>query len=140
MTELKPEYVAPYLPYGIKVKGKNSGEVTEMQSLSPNVNGLKLISSRYHDDVGDFVLVLKPLLKLTEETKIGGEVFVPLEYLVSEVSVCDAERNFLDFYEVNKNPDKIKFAPYTIMQKLLQWHFDVFGLIDEGLAVDCDDA
>jgi hypothetical protein len=25
--------------------------------------------------------------------------------------------------------------PYDIVQKLISWHFDVFGLIDKGLAV-----
>jgi hypothetical protein len=25
---------------------------------------------------------------------------------------------------------------FPIMQKLLEWHFDIFGLIKEGLAID----
>jgi hypothetical protein len=139
MKQLKPEHIAPYLPYEIKVKGKNSNEIAEVQSLSPNVNGLKLTNNRYHEDIENFVLVLRPLSDLTKEIEYGDESFIPLEYLKEKVSVCDAERDFLDFYEDNKNPDKIKFAPYTIMQKLFEWHIDVFELIDEGLAVDYND-
>jgi len=46
---------------------------------------------------------------------------------------------FLDIIE-NQNTkfilEKIQYAPFSFIQKLLEWHFDIFGLIDAKLAVD----
>ncbi len=30
----------------------------------------------------------------------------------------------------------MKNCPYEVMEKLLSWHFDVFSLIEKGLAID----
>ena len=31
---------------------------------------------------------------------------------------------------------KAKNTPYWIMEKLFKWHFDVFNLLEKGLAID----
>lgn len=31
---------------------------------------------------------------------------------------------------------QVESLPYDLIQKLFEWHFDVFGLIEEGLAID----
>ena len=30
----------------------------------------------------------------------------------------------------------LKYLPYGVVEKLLEWHFDIFGLLEKGLAVD----
>lgn len=48
--------------------------------------------------------------------------------------------NFYSTVYQDGNPndmvDEIVHESYLLMQKLIEWHFDVFGLIEKGLAVD----
>jgi hypothetical protein len=137
MKQLKPEHIAPYLPYEIKVKGKNSNEIAEVQSLSPNVNSLKLTNNPYYEDIENFVLVLRPLNYLIEEIEFDGEKFKPI-FFWNENPVWNTIHMTLSTMAQYKR-DIGFMLPYFVHQKLFQWHFDVFGLIDEGLAVDYND-
>lgn len=83
--------------------------------------------------------ILRPISDLIKETEIDGNKFIPAEVLFS---VDNEEiQNFKDFGEL---PDywkeSIKLKPrwysYYQVELLLQWHFDVFGLIENGLAID----
>lgn len=48
--------------------------------------------------------------------------------------------NFYSTVYQDGNPndmvDEIVHESYLLMQKLIEWHFDVFGLIEKGLAID----
>ncbi len=119
MNKLKLEYLAPYLPYGLKV------------SKIHTLHARQGIGNIYHviDAVNEGKLqyrpILRPLSDLTKEIDHNGERFVPQ----SKMSHLD-----LEWLITSKN--LIMKTNYEDVLKLLEWNFDVFGLIDQGLAID----
>lgn len=69
-------------------------------------------------------IILRDFSFLTKEITHKGEKFVPIEKLYKERD-CDAEYDFL--YDLEDDwasaDEKIVFAPYSIIEKLLSWHF-----------------
>lgn len=104
--------------------------------------------------------ILRPLSDLTKEITHNGETFVPIMKLVKIVlpnSLSDewydspniqlgvergnyfSEEFFFDEngfqYLIQGVPSQVK-NQYELFQKLISWHFDVFGLLDKDLAVN----
>lgn len=122
MEKLELKHVAPYLPYGLKVLYWNGDADSYVQTLSGLTYGLKsVLGSDKHK------LILRPLSDLTKEITHNGETFVPMDVLFD----LFAQTDLLDF-----DIDEILNQPYQIIQKLLEWHFDISGLIKKGLAID----
>lgn len=96
--------------------------------------------------------LLRPLSNLTKEIEIDGKKFVPIVELAKlaypdlawefdrtrAISEWNSERAYFFF---NKNSFFACFFNNSIpnqlvlFQKLFEWHFDIFGLIDQGLAL-----
>jgi len=72
--------------------------------------------------------ILRPLSDLTKEINHDKQVFRPIDTL---------DMTFLDFeyFHSNEGLDLSKVT-YLDAIRLLSWHFDIFGLISEGLAID----
>jgi hypothetical protein len=68
--------------------------------------------------------IFHPLSDLTKSIVHKGKEFVPIEKLVEERD-CDAEYDFLHALEDDwaSADDKIRFAPYSVIEKLFEWHF-----------------
>ena len=78
----------------------------------------------------DFKPILRPLSDLTKEIEVNGEKFLPLDELaIIEEVVC--LQYSTEFFETS-----IKYLPNWIIEKLLEWHFDIYELIEKGLAID----
>jgi hypothetical protein len=106
--------------------------------------------------------LLRPLSDLTKEIEINGEKFVPL---IKMVAKCHC---WMDYYEqglgkcgedITSTSSKkiynvgygtmkihwkvdLSYLPslrFDYMQELFKWHFDLFGLIEKGLAIDYND-
>lgn len=81
-------------------------------------------------------LILRPLSDLTREIEVNGEKFVPLTELL-KLSNFDVEkmneREQLEFLDSFTNT---LFMTFDDGQKLLEWHFDIHGLIKKDLAID----
>jgi len=152
--ELK--HLAPYLPYGLKVyyedriaeitsfylpSGKRdkdlwivSLEDTEDDELSCSVN-FKQVKPLLH-----------PLSSLTKEIEHNGEKFIPLDRLteifggrkVKYDECCFYVTHKKGFLDARETTDEIPsyFNQLDAFNKLFEWHIDLFGLIDEGLAVE----
>ena len=75
-------------------------------------------------------LMLRPLSELTNEIEINGQKFVPFQLI---------GKAFPDIipllFEAINEKRNIETLPYQIIEFLLSWHFDIFGLIPAGLAV-----
>lgn len=130
--QLELSHLACYLPYGLKMK------VNDVQFYGYKVMtlcdkcGLSNIGiSTVIDELQDFTPILHPLSDLTKEIEHNGEKFVPIERLIEDFDKHG--ENGFDFSYLNTSPLNY---PYYIVQKLFEWHFDVFGLIESGLAVD----
>lgn len=129
--KLELKHLAPYLPYNLHgficTKRGDNFEV-ELHLLSqytlqtsPSIFGYTYCS------YNDFKPILRPLSDLTKEIEYNGERFVPNLHKDFKIFV----QADMDYFLSN-----IIFAPFIQIQHLFQWHFDVFGLIDAGLAVD----
>jgi hypothetical protein len=121
VTELKLEHLACYLPYGLSMVGCQS-------KLDATILG-KWISGDW-----DITPILKPLSEL--------ENFLP-EILKKYNEVSDnIER--IDFHTLggfilfglSDNENKEVSVPYWVYEMVLAEHFDIYELIDAGLAID----
>lgn len=130
MEKLELKHLALYLPYELKGLVFYTEEDFELISLSTK-DGLEDEASINSWLTGyKSKPILRPLSDLTKEIEVNGELFVPLEKLESMFGDCT---RLTDTMLVNS------FTPFGIVQKLFEWHFDVFGLIEKGLAISYND-
>jgi len=152
---LELKHIAPYLPYGLKGAEYENGElfVLAQIDLTKKYPIIWESNSRLNICRTDCKPILRPLSDLTKEIEVDGEKFVPImnlqkcesETIVSEYS-SDGDKTktltityklmgdtFTDFV-INRN--SIEFTDYKYVSKLVEWHFDLFGLITQGLAID----
>ncbi len=93
---------------------------------------------------------LHPLPDLMKEIEHNGERFIPITKLtgVEDLSVFEITDNDIKLpkarcvggkvldWKLNLDEVGMLFNEYIVIQKLLEWHFDIFGLLDKNLAVD----
>jgi hypothetical protein len=121
--KLEIKHLAPYLPYELKYKFNNT--IYYYQHCSTR-----------EFDYENSKPILRPLSDLTNEIEVNGEKFVP----INNIHLADEEGYFgcgsLDDIQQLIISQPIKKIPYCFVEKLLEWHFDVFGLIENNLAID----
>lgn len=126
MEKLTLEHLAPYLPYKIKYirpayKTANF-EFNEIINKMSTLDIYLVLQQQYKP-------ILRPLSDLTKE-KVG-ELFGG-KYTSEKCMLYDGTLNL----DVNDSIsiNLIHYLPQ--INKLFEHHFDVFGLIDKGLAID----
>lgn len=123
--ELKIEHLAPYLPYGLKVINIR-GSVFLLNTFS-NMRGSGIESRDINSVLSEQMKpILRPLSDLTKEIEHNGKKFVPLQYLSINIY----------WYNLEQWKSDHKLMNVEEYNNLLSWHFDVFGLIDQNLAID----
>lgn len=134
----KQEFLAMSLPYGVKIID------LYWPSKLTGING-----NEYHfgnnltiEDAENVEPVLHPLSDLTKEIEYKGEKFNPSHKLGTEI------RGGIEFYkpsnfdlEINiESPNYSTqidlYDGFLIIQKLIEWHFDIADLISKGEAID----
>ncbi len=156
--KLEYKHIAPYLPYDLKFTVTGS-RIDTLIGLSVNHVQFKLEDGSYHEllDVINRVKkrpILRPLDDLSKEIENKGELFVPIDKLIEFIvpirfkedytksnykTCCDSVRSDLKsfVYAENKEYGILSLTENLfIMGKLYEWHFDVEGLIKQGLAID----
>ena len=134
--KLEIKHIAPYLPYELKgMRSDGAKEIYYLAYINPK-SSTPLIWSPF-DFFGDSTAmdmkpILRPLSDLTKEIEVNGEKFVPRTKmgLIHDVS----GNNILNY----RTGDRINIfsIPYYQIEYLFEWHFDIFGLIEKGLAID----
>jgi hypothetical protein len=134
--KLEPKHIFAYLPYKVQVSKIHILNIGKCEG-----NGIGSINHILSTKSGQYKMWLHPLSDLTKEIEVNGEKFIPIKILENivyginiykptnyplelTVMTCDYSQE-IDYYN-----------GYLIVQKLCEWHFDVFGLIDAGLVVD----
>ena len=125
--ELELKHLAPYLPYELKILNGKEYDI---------VNGIdnKTVISLFRGHLENFTTIenvkpiLRPLSDLTKEIKVNGNLFTPNHHPLFKIFISADMDWFIDNCPF--------FVDYGQVQKLLEWHFDVFGLIELGLAID----
>ena len=157
-NKLTLEHLAPYLPYGVKFiniervyfgginkdsYSEKRGELAYTNKRVGKIKGYKdgkilttigyfKIEEPTFTFIGAHVthnnerkLILRPLSDLTKEIEHNGDKFVPCEQFKYDMECMLKE------YDVD-----LDCMPYNVINSLIEWHFDIFSLIDKGLAVD----
>lgn len=138
MEKLEFKHVANYLPYGLKINrydklGNLIFKNTELHYL-------------HLEWISQIKPILRPLSDLTKEIEHNGKKFVPIDVF----EITDDHTSYLFEYDsgniklisdlesisTNDCEFDINFIPFEVVQKLISWHFDIFGLIKKGLAID----
>ena len=139
--KLELEHLAPYLPYNLEILFeyrpffKCYPNYFKTELLHPS--NILIIGKKTYSVISSKPK-LRPLSDLTKEIEVNGEKFVPYDYFYN-----DPENDWFDgnvwmnyMFEGNLEKTEIAFIPFYVIQKLAEWHFDIFGLIEKGLAVD----
>lgn len=156
---LELKHLAPYLPYGL-IMCQQVTRINDENESVPNYDRGKLLSylgtdtpyivwyCEYqhsgHGYVRNTLLeemekqkikpILRPLSDLTKEIEIDGDKFIPLvKFYVKSVGWKDYKTWLHIMKSTYTNPNYLDFHK---TMKLISWHFDVFGLIEKGLAID----
>jgi hypothetical protein len=135
MKQLEIKNLAPYLPYGLRIKwNKNIYEMISLRSnercqlvdkFSDEVYGVKLLHIK---------TILRPISELDNLIKKEFEKY-------DRVKECDMEIINLFCYE-NTNTDEplvdldLNKLPYECIEYMFRNHYDFFGLVSVGLAID----
>ena len=130
--KLELKHLAPYLPYGLKyrlhgnfpIQNGVDNWIEDIREISPfNFTLEKVLTWETCKPI------LRPLSDLTKEIDHNGGRFVPKDR---------AKRiyGWKDEWILETGHIRIGHLPFVVIEKLFEWHFDVFGLIDQGLAID----
>lgn len=131
--KLELKHLAPYLPYNLKC---------EILDYKCDYVGEKYLTIKGYYLIGDspyfnfhagkeyagkntnnFKPILRPLSDLTKERARLAEIFETYD------DSFDPQLLIEDYRWLNQ-------MPYGLIEQLFEWHFDVFGLIEKGLAID----
>lgn len=137
MDKLTIEHLAPYLPYGLKCH--NMGNFDEdgnpyVQEIVGLETDYVVVSFDNYDDrylFEETFPILRPLSGLIREIEHKDVALIPAIYMESH-DITLGERLKL----ISRGSKDFYMLPWWVISKLIEWHFDVFGLIEKGLAVD----
>jgi len=132
--QLELKHLAGYLPYGLN--GIINGKIVRMCTMHQNsIQTFPSIRKYTWCAYEDFKPILHPLSDLTKDIEVNEEKFVPRER-IEDVFFWDYV--ILNMRDIVKNNDYslVEYLPKNVVEKLLEWHFDIYGIIGNGLAID----
>lgn len=136
--KLELKQIAPYLPYELKIFWhKDSLPVWDVMNMY-NIDKVIAIAGKYEDE-DRWKPILRPLSELTKEIEINGVKFIPVNEILR---IFNKSLNHLStdyqLKALRKFEQEVitKELPYSYISMLIEWHFDIFGLIEKGLAID----
>jgi len=127
--ELNIKHLSPYLPYKLSIIDFKSKEPypMEMEGFDTHLN--KIIAERMNWEYNEVKPVLRNLSDLTKEIGHNGKKVTPYEYI--STSKKDSQENMRRIGNGN-----VDMLAWWKIERLLQLHFDVFGLIKAGCAIE----
>lgn len=136
-TEITAYDIIPYLGERLKVMDSRN-EIYELEGIKGDICFLKGLT--YPCDISDIKPILRPMGDVIKPYKDdAGAMFIPAKDIWS--IDADEEEQF-DLY--GKVPQYwkdcmtvgVRSLEYRDVLKLVELHFDVFGLINDGTAID----
>ena len=127
--KLELKHLAPYLPYGLELYSDGKKYKTigfKQDSLLTTLVDNPLLDEIYHTGFNAMKPILRPLADLDKPE------FEMDDWRKQAILSLDETANL----PYNSRESHIGGIVYGDMLKLFEYHFDVFGLIKEGLAID----
>lgn len=127
---MKKQILAQYLEHNLQCKVVDKGVETIATLSGIYSDGTCVFADLVEGEQGfeSVMLILRPLSDLTKEIEHNGEKFVPHTKLGGRPNLTD--------YDIDYLSKKINVMSYGLITQLIEWHFDVFGLIEKGEAID----
>lgn len=137
--KLELKYLAPYLPYGLQMKVNDGfGELIGINKNFLDITDPESVDSGMYVSYADCKPLLRPYEDVIKPIKIGNMTITP----ALDMWNIDAKEqdNWLTFGKV---PEYWRLAlrqkptdlDYHDVRILFEYHFDVFGLLVNGLAI-----
>lgn len=145
----KEEFLAMSLPYELKIITTVNANLScsNIFIVDCYKDCVEIISDNEHISIGNLVEedrkekchkpILHPISDLTKPITHKGETFVPIDIL------SEMQWDRTGFYKYKDHPEiltsKCNYVfdePFYIINKLIEWHFDIAGLIEKGEAID----
>jgi hypothetical protein len=150
IDKLEIKHLAPYLTYKLKCRWNKSKpyELIGLRKANRYVsNELWIFKDEFHYNTAylyECIPMLYQISDLTKEIEVNGEKFVHIEKMTKIFGgrplIFDGNCFYTKIQKsvVRKKEDVVPlhFSQLDAFNKLFEWHFDVFGLIEKGLAVD----
>jgi hypothetical protein len=139
MEKLELKHLAPYLAYELSLLEEfevNKNEVRTLRGIELDmvITTLNRFPFNQRLPYVETKPILRPLSDLTKEIEVDGKSFVPIKELIEKGGL---KIGGLSEYGMIKYIQRMPImVDYWAVNYLFSWHFDVFGLIDAGLAVD----
>ena len=138
--KLEIKHLAPYLPYNLRFDNGRDYEKDYLYGMRANCYNVKMAQGARDSDyfrLEKIKPVLRPISDLTKEIEHNGEKFVPIDKLkLDGISIRINDFGLMVFFDEDYEWVYFKDIVDNIYQKLLSWHFDIFSLIQNGLAID----
>ena len=106
------------------------GHDLRIQDYSDAISN-ELANHSWKAPLTQIIPILTPISDLNKEIEIGKK-FLPIDFIKNRCSSESEFKNLLAIIDRNR----FKELPYWLLSHLFEWHFDVFGLIEKGLAID----
>ena len=129
--KLELKHLAPYLPYGLKAQAPKNGKIILLKGMYGNtLDFLDEEDGHYTYSLDYAKIILRPLSDLTKEIEHNGKKIIFTHDILTHHEI--------DLMEINKTIRDLPVSgiPYQKVQMMLKHHYDVFGLIEAGLAID----
>lgn len=128
--KLELKHITPYLPYSLEYLHK--GEILDLEVINPIAKYIRL----YRKDRSNFYLIQTN----EDEFKEAKPILRPLSDLTKEFS----ENNLRQGLAFDLTEEKVEFIKHSPIGQLKYWqilyllshNFDIFGLIEQGLAIN----
>lgn len=128
MKNLEAKHLAPYLPYGLKVLYEDTNKQYPLVIHNPTVS---MIAGFNITEVLNEPMI-KPLLRrMSDFDKVHNDFDLSTDFETAYYSGTGLEAVFVNTSDKTYLSDII-----TVSTFLFENHFDVFGLIEQDLAID----
>lgn len=128
--------LTPYLPYGLQVYHE-AGTILTMDAAGSAGSTLSII------DVPEFAKPLVRPLDFTKEIQHDGVKLEMFHFLRNKYhSIYPKKNNIMplrNWVDKAQQPKGYDLIPHWIFQDLIKHHFDVFGMIESGEALNLND-
>ena len=146
-THLEIKHLVPYFPYELECmvsdycNGDNSTNEPKRVKLNAiwSDNSYSFFGLVESDRGFDKIMpILRPISDFNKTIEHSGYVLDLLYEIENDKKIewFDEEQAWSYLLKYEHKIESTDFIPYGIMEKLFEYHFDVFGLIEKGLAVD----
>lgn len=125
--KLELKHLSAYLPYGLMCELKDQKKIKIAKLCGAYIDNSYAFFDTVESEHGydGIKPILRPLSDLTKDENFY-------------INFCDMfiSENHIDYICESKNNISNSGLSYSCIIFLLEHHFDVFGLIDQGLAID----